>query len=439
MDLSEVENQILGTYMAKQDLFDGIENLVFKSIFSNGIKRNAYEIIKSNYQNKTATDIVLLRSQLIKAGYDIKQIGLVVSKMTYDANTATNPKPKVQILFDSYVQSVLAPLLHEGAVDFHSGNGNTWDVIERIKNKITDIDAVVNNVNKTTSIGDIFEKSLAKLKDLKEGKVEAGYTIGLKDLMITKGVTVIGAVPGAGKSSLIVSIIKTLAIDRNIPVTFFSIEMSAEQIMTNLWANMFDFNTYALSLGDVDDGQIKTIEASKQKFKNNIIIDDNPNVTWQYVESKFRQIRKTIPINTMIVGFIDYIQIMSASADESKENTETKMSIRCSKLANLSKQYNIGLIELSQLSREVGKRNPPRPMISDLKESGAIEANAQQIWLMYRPDYYDKNAVDEKGESLKGICEINRAKNRYGPTGYTYVRFKAQYSQFLDREENHEF
>lgn len=439
--LQEIEEQLIGTYSAQPDLFDKCENLVSEHLFTRGINREAFKIIKSNHAKKIATDFYILRNELAARGFNIKENPVkFISLTTVNTNCLLNPEPKVQMLFDSLVNESMAPLLHESAVESAANNSSPWEWLNKLKNKITDIESVVNNVNKNTSISDVFKRSLTTLKELKEGKRQTGYATGLSDLDsktggITRGVTVIGAVPGAGKSSLIVSIIKNNAIDRDVPVIFFSIEMTSEQIMTNLWANMFELNSFALRLGDIEHDQIKMIERSESKFKENLIIDDNPNVTWQYIESQFKQMRKKVPMDKMIIGIIDYIQIMSYSADEAKESTETKMSIRCGKLANMAKQYNIGLIELSQLSREVGKRNPPRPMISDLKESGAIEANAQQIWLMYRPDYYDKNAVDEEGNSLKGICEINRAKNRYGPTGYTYVRFKAQYSQFLDRDE----
>jgi len=435
----EIEEKLLGTYSDTPDLFDNIEHLVGPHLFS-GINKNVYKFIKENHRKGVITEGATLYNYLKTLGVSEKKLKETCIKLTTrDLLTKSAPYEKVKILFDNYVRDVMKPILHQSYLDFHSGIGEVNDTLTTIKNKITDIDAVINNIQKETTIENVFDKALIRLKELKEGKAEPGYRIGLGELMITKGVTVIGAAPGMGKSSLVVSVIKTLAIDQDVPVMFFSIEMSAEQIMTNLWANMFGYNTNALSIGDVDDEQISKIEASRYKFRKNIIIDDSSNITWQYIEAVFKRFRKSVPMNKMIVGLIDYLQIMSNTSDEAKENTETKMAIKCNKLANLAKQYNVGLIELSQLSREVGKRNPPRPMISDLKESGAIEANAQQIWLLYRPDYYDKNAVDEKGDSLKGVCEINRAKNRYGPTGYTYVRFKAQYSQFLDREEKHEF
>lgn len=443
MDLKDTEYSLLGTFMDKPDLFDECDNLVFKHIFSPGVCRSSYDIIKQSHSKKSSIDHTILMSELKKLGYNSTSLAEAL-KMTFDYKTSSDPKPKVQILFDNYVQANMAPLLHEAAVEFKTGNADTWNVISKLRNKITDIDGVVNNVQKTVTIADVYEESLKEIEDLMNDKKSAGYPTGLtehdaKTGGITQGVTVIGAPPGAGKSSLVVSIIKNNAVDNNVPVIFFSIEMPAKQVMINLLANMFSINSFALRTGQINESDYDKIKNAKNKFKNNLIIDDTPGINWKYVDNQFRKLRKTIPMSTTIIGIIDYLQIMGLADGEYMMSQESQMSTRCRELQTSAKRWNVALIQLSQLSREVGKRSPPRPMLSDLKESGAIEANAQQVWLLYRPDYYDVNPTDENGNSLKGLCEINRAKNRYGSTGATYVRFEKQYSQFLDREPEPSF
>lgn len=440
----EIEEKLIGTYANTPALFDGIEHLVGAHLFT-GVNKNAYKFIKNNHAKSVFTDGASLYNNLKSLGFSEKGLKETCIKLTSaDAITKMSPKEGVTILFDNYVREVMKPILHQTYLDLNSGIGNVQDVISVVKNKITDIDAVINNVQKTTTIADIYEESLKEIIDLKENKKQAGYPTGLTDHDaksggVTAGVTVIGAPPGAGKSSLVVSIIKKNAIDANVPIVFFSIEMPARQVMINLWANMFNINSFALRTGQIDDKEMSVIKNAKAKFRDNLIIDDSPGISWKYVDSQFRKMRKNIPMSTMIIGIIDYLQIMGLADGEYTMSQEQQMATRCRELLNSAKRYNVALIELSQLSREVGKRTPPRPMISDLKESGAIEANASQVWLLYRPDYYDKNPVDEQGNDLTGLCEINRAKNRYGSTGATYVKFAKQYSQFLDREEKHEF
>lgn len=439
--LKEIEEKILGTYANYPDLFDGVEHLVGKHLFS-GINQNIYKFIKDNHSKKILTEGALLYHHLKSLGVTEKGLKEHCIKLTRaDQLTKLAIKENVQILFDNYVREVMKPLLHSSFNDMNNGVINVHDVLSIIRNKITDIDSVINNVQKTVTISDIYDEALKDIIELKENKKQAGYPTGLtehdsKSGGVTAGVTVIGAPPGAGKSSLVVSIIKKNAVDNNVPIIFFSIEMPAKQVMFNLLANVCNINSFAIRTGQVDDNDLAKIKSVKNKFKDNLIIDDSPGINWKYVDNQFRRMRKNIPMNVTIIGIIDYLQIMGLCEGEYMMSTETQMSTRCRELLNSAKRWNVALIELSQLSREVGKRTPPRPMLSDLKESGAIEANASQVWLLYRPDYYDKNPVDEDGNSLKGLCEINRAKNRYGSTGATYVRFEKQYSQFLDREDN---
>lgn len=442
---TEIEEKLLGTFADSPDLFEGIEHLVGANLFS-GINKNVYKFIKKNHEKGVITEGITLYEHLKSLGVPERKLKEICLKLTtHDRLTKNAPFEKVKILFDNYVREVMKPILHQTYLDLNSGIGDVNETISIIKNKITDIDAVINNVQKTITISDVYDESLKEIIDLKENKKKAGYPTGLTDHDsksggVTQGVTVIGAPPGAGKSSLVVNIIKVNAIDKDVPIVFFSIEMPAKQVMINLLANMFNINSFALRTGQIDDNEMSVIKNAKKKFKDNLIIDDTPGINWKYVDSKFRQMRKNIPMSIVIVGIIDYLQIMGLADGEYTMSQEQQMAVRCRELLNSAKRWNIALIEISQLSREVSKRQPPRPILSDLKESGAIEANAQQVWLLYRPDYYDPKPVDDKGNDLRGLCEINRAKNRYGSTGATYVKFQKQYSQFLDRDkEEHAF
>lgn len=438
-NIEDVENKLLGTYANKPDIFDTCEHLVSEHIFTSKIRKQIFKIIKNNHSQSIQTDFSILYSELSKLGYNKTNSVEVASKIVFDNHTSTYPETKVQILFDDLIRRTMTPLLAESHATMNSGTGNVNEVLDKIKNKITDIEAVINNVSKDQDIEQLISITLKEIDVARKSKEQLlGYSTGLTDLNnitsgVCGGVTVIGAVPGAGKSTLVVHLIKEIGIIQKKPIIFFSLEMPATQIIKNLFANDLDINTQALRIGDIDDDNYKRIKASIKKYKNNIVIDDTPGITWQYVESRLRKMRKTIPMNIMIVAVIDYLQAMENSSDEiSGRSDEALMSMRCKKLANMWKKYNIGFVELSQLSREVGKRTTPRPKISDLKESGAIEANADQVWLLYRPDYYDKNPVDEKGNSLKGLVEINVVKNRYGRTKEVYAQFVPKFSKYED-------
>jgi replicative DNA helicase len=443
MNLTEVEFQLLGTYSSSPDLFQDVEHLVSEHIFSAGINRTIYNIIKTNHSKGITTDFALLYDALIKLGYSNKQAVDSGSKVVYDGNTARSPVPKVQILFDNLIRKSLLPILADAHQNFNSDLGDVHEVLDKLRNKITDIDAVINNVSKERDIKTLFGETVKEIEVAMNAKSElTGYTTGITKLDemtsgICAGVTVIGAVPGASKTTMLIHLIKTNSIDKEVPMIFFSLEMPATRIVKHLIANDLNINTGALRIGDIDNDKLNQINFSSNKYNSNLIIDDTPGITWQYIESKIKKVRKKVPISKTIVVMIDYIQLMENSADEIKGRTdEALISLRCRKIQNMWKKYNIAFIELSQLSREVGKRNPPRPIISDLKESGAIEANADQVWLLYRPDYYSKNPTDGSGKDLRGLVEIGVVKNRYGRTGAEYARFIPAYARFQNYDDS---
>jgi replicative DNA helicase len=322
--------------------------------------------------------------------------------------------------------------------------GDAVDVMNKMKDVITQVDLILNNASTDKSVKDIFDETLKRIMDLKNNVIEnTGYSFGLTQVDaktggLMKGVNVIGALPGAGKTSLVVNIIKTNAIDSIVPTLFFSIEMPAVEIMTNIIANDTSINSRALRQGDVDDGAIMSINSMSSKIKNNLSIDDNGNVTWQYVEAKvraFKKKNKVTPDKTSIV-IIDYLQLMSNSADEIKGTTEEQRIAKiCKELTRIAKSENCAIVLLSQLSRDGGKRENPRPKMSDLKGSGAIEACAILILLLFRPEYHGI-LTDEKGNDLTGLCEINPVKGRYIKPEPVYVRFEGKYSKFSDYTES---
>jgi replicative DNA helicase len=441
-NLEEVENKILGTYATSPDLFETCEHLISEHIFTSKSRKQIFKIIKVNHQNGITTDFSILLNCLAKLGYNKNESVDLTKGIEFDSHTQIYPESKVKILFDALIRRTMLPILFSAHQEFYSETGDVQDTLDILKNKITDIEFVINNISKGQSVKELIELAIKEIDVARKSSANLlGYSTGLTALDditsgVCGGVTVIGGVPGCGKTTMVVHLIKEIGIIQKKPLMFFSLEMPATQIIKNLFANDLEINTKALRIGDINDNDYDRITGSAGKYNENIIIDDTPAITWQYIEAKIRKVRKNVPLSTLIVVIIDYLQVMENSADEIKgRSDEALMSIRCKKIANMWKKYNVAFIELSQLSREVNKRTPPRPRINDLKESGAIEANADQVWLLYRPDYYDNNPVDGSGNSLKGLVETGIVKNRYGKTGATYSKFIPKYSKYENYNE----
>ena len=239
-----------------------------------------------------------------------------------------------------------------------------------------------------------------------------------------------------GKTSLLINMIVLNAINNNAPVVFFSQEMSATQIVKNIFSSLYEINTMAIRDGGLDDGQIMSIKSARQRFKDNLIIDDTAGITWQYVDAKLTAIRKRIKIDTQLIVMIDYLQLMTNTEDETKgKSDEAQIAARCKGLMNMWKKHNACIIELTQLGREVAKEKRP-PRMSDGLGSGAIEANANVFALLHRPDYFEPNPTDDKGNDLRGLVKIIVDKNRGGRKGSVLARFHMKYSKFADFDES---
>lgn len=436
MDLKQKEREILNLYADNADLFVGCEHLIFEGVWSTNFNKIKYQIIYYNHGKGKKSDTYLLSNLLIKAGFNKKDIGLEVSEPNYEI--AKNVDEYVKDIFDEYCKRKLLPKLHQAHSELSSEIADVNGCLEGLKSIIGDIEAIKNNLSIEKKTTDIFNQAFQELMDAQANKNKTiGYSTGLTDLDavcngLKQEVIVIGAPPGSGKSSLMVNLIDEVAIKQGKPLEVFSLEMPSTQLMKNMWANNLTINSYSIRGGNLLDDDLLKVKAYKNKLKENLVIDDTPGITWQYMESKLRHRRKSVPMNELIVVIVDYIQIMRNTPEETRGiSSADQYDLRCNGLMELSKKYNCCMIELSQLSREVGKRENKKPNMGDLKGGGGIEANAVQVWLLYRPEYFESDPM-ENGMSLKGLCEINIAKNRYGETKRIYVEFKGKYSAFKD-------
>lgn len=440
MTLLEKENNILALYAENPNLFDSCEHLISEDLWSTKLNQNKYKIIKHNHSKGIKTDVLLLGNTLTKIGYTRSE--LVSSLFEADKRIAKNINEYVNDLFEAYSKKLLLPILHNSHTELNSELGDLYANIDDIKSVINKIESIKNNLSIERSVLDIHDAAFEELLLAQETTGEIiGYSTGLKELdKLTCGlkqeVILVLAPPASGKTSLVVNLIKHVAIKQKKPVLVFSLEMPSSQLIKNIWANALEINSYGIRGGLLPPEDVLKIKNFRSVLKDNLVIDDTPSTTWQYMETKIRKMREKVPLETVIVVAIDYIQIMRNTIDEVKGfSSEEQLGLRANGLLELSKKYNLCMIELSQISRDTGKRENKEPTISDAKGSGALEANAVQVWGIYRPDYYEKEPM-ENGISLKGLCKITLLKNRYGKLGSVFTKFKGQYSAFEDHDIN---
>jgi len=217
-------------------------------------------------------------------------------------------------------------------------------------------------------------------------------------------------------------------------VALFSLEMSAVQLTKRLIASETEISLNKLRTGNLEEYEwVKLVEKTKELGDAELIIDDTPAINIFELRAKCRRLKQQHDIDMVI---IDYLQLMSGMSDGKSFNREQEISNISRSLKTIAKELEIPVIALSQLSRAVETRGGnKRPMLSDLRESGAIEQDADLVLFLYRPEYYGMDELDD-GTPSKGLAEVIIAKHRNGPTGSVITRFVGQYAKFINLQES---
>ena len=238
----------------------------------------------------------------------------------------------------------------------------------------------------------------------------------------------IAARPSMGKTAFVLNIAQYMAFKKDKAVAIFSLEMSREQLMNRLLSMESKVDSQHLRTGNLkDDEWSKLIESAGMIGESRLMIDDTPGISIGEMRSKCRKYKLEHGLDIII---IDYLQLMSGSGKSSSESRQQEISDISRSLKALARELNVPVVALSQLSRAVEQRTDHRPMLSDLRESGAIEQDADVVMFIYRDDYYNKDSEN------KGIAEIIIAKQRNGPIGTVNLVWLPQYTKFANMEKN---
>ncbi|NPV60423.1 MAG: replicative DNA helicase [Actinobacteria bacterium] len=275
---------------------------------------------------------------------------------------------------------------------------------------------------------ELMEETWEEFEEIADGRVPTGILTGFSKLdELTQGfhpsdLVIIAARPSMGKTSLALNIVDHVAVKQRVPVAIFSLEMSAKEVTKRMLCSRARVNSQKLkSSFKEDDVWQRLSEAAGELTSASIFIDDNADIGILELRSKVRRLKAQHDIGLVVV---DYIQLMGS--DRRHENRVQEIASISRGLKILGRDFNIPVIAVSQLSREPEKHNRP-PILSDLRESGAIEQDADLIIFIHRQDQYDRD-----NDELKGRASINLAKHRNGPTGSFELAFISQYALFKD-------
>jgi replicative DNA helicase len=436
----DLEEAVLGAMMLEKNAVNDAIDILSPESFYKDSHQRIFEVIHELFQESQPIDILTVTAKLRQKGeLDIVGGPFYISQLTNRVASSANVEYHARIISQKHIMRELIRLSNETIKDAYDETSDVFDLLDKTESqlyKVTQGNLRRDYSSMSTLIQHAIE-DIEKNKNQTDGL--SGVPSGFTDLdRVTSGwqksdMIVIAARPGMGKTAFILSMARNSAVMFNRPVAVFSLEMSAIQLVNRLIASESELPAEKLRKGNLALHEIQQLhEKIKKLAVAPIYIDDTPALSIFELRAKCRRLKAQYNVEMII---IDYLQLMSAGS-EGKGNREQEISSISRSIKSIAKELEVPIIALSQLSRSVETRGgDKRPMLSDLRESGAIEQDADIVAFIYRPEYYNITE-DEKGQSLLGTGEIIIAKHRNGSLENVRLKFVPQLAKFENLNED---
>ncbi|MBQ7485421.1 MAG: replicative DNA helicase [Oscillospiraceae bacterium] len=432
----EAEQAVLGSMLIDADCVKDVMDKLRPEDFYLRQNREIFETIYTMFIYSKPIDGVTVAGEMEKAGLSNENTRAYLLQLMEVTPTAANVLEYVRMVRDKSLLRELATAAAEVTAMVQEGTGAAGDVLERAEQKIYAVRRGRNAQN-MVSIGVVLQDVMDHLAELTAngGKTLPGLSTGFSAVdgkingLNRSDLLLLAARPGMGKTSMALNMALNVAKSSGKTVAIFSLEMSKEQLVTRLIAGEGLVENNRLSTGNLRESDWQRVaEAASALSRTDIRIDDNPLLTVADMSAKCRR------LDNLGLVVIDYLQLMTGAGGKSYsgENRQQAVSDMSRMLKIMAKELNVPVICLSQLSRANEKREDKRPMLSDLRESGAIEQDADIVMFLYREDYY--NEESEK----RNIAECIVSKNRHGETGKVELRWMPEYTSFETLETRYD-
>ena len=433
----ELEQSILGALMLEKDALTDVIDILKPHTFYEESHQEIYTAILQLFNNSSPVDLRTVVNQLRKNG-KLEFVGgsYYLASLTARVSSAANIETHTRYVIEYAIKRQLiqvATSIHKHAYEDTTDVFMLLDHAEQALFEVTDTNIRKNYADMRTLLGEAF-RELETKKNHQDGLT--GIASGFISLdRITSGwqksdLIIVAARPGMGKTAFMLSMLRNAAIDHGHAVAFFSLEMSSLQLVNRLIAAEAELDSEKIKKGTLADYEWQQLmHKTSQLSAAPIYIDDTPALSIFELRTKCRRLKAKHNIQLVVV---DYLQLMSGEASKGGGNREQEIANISRSLKNLAKELNIPIIAPSQLSRAVETRGgEKRPMLSDLRESGSIEQDADMVLFLYRPEYYGLTE-DALGNSTKGVTEVIIAKHRNGSLDSVNLKFIDRYTKFTD-------
>lgn len=433
----DAEQSILGGLMIDPMSWDQVASAITADDFYKPAHRKIYGAISELYAKNQPVDIITVSNHLSERN-EIDTIGGAgyLAEVMNATPTAANIESYAKIVAE---KSLLRRLIHMSGEMVEKAYAESYENVEAFLDEVEGQIFSITEKQKTDGLvgaAELIKDSMNRLTDLFERKVEfTGVTSGFRNLdKMTSGfqkgeMTIIAARPSMGKTALSLNIAQHVVLREKKSLAYFSVEMGKEQLMLRLLASEARVNLSDLRVGHLNDSAWpRLIDKASKMAEARLYIDDTSGVSPLEIRAKCRRLKAQHGLDMIM---IDYLQLMDLKQKvESRERAVSEISRT---LKAIAKELQVPVIALAQLNRGVEGRSDRRPMLSDLRESGSIEQDADVIMMLYREDYYDRDNPD-----VKGVSEIIVGKQRNGPTGTVRLKWDAPIGRFSDAEEGGE-
>lgn len=433
----EVEEAVLGSLLLERNALNSVIDILNEKVFYKEAHQYIYEAIAALFRRSEPVDLITVMNELRSQG-KLELVGgpYYLTQLTHKVASAANIEYYAKIIIEKYVQRQLITASTEIIRDAYEDTSDAFDLLDKAESKLFDISE--NNFRREFEpLNVLIKKSIEEIEATKDFEghlrgVPSGFT-GLD--RITGGwqktdLVIIAARPSMGKTAFALSMARNMAVDFQRPVAVFSLEMDAGQLAMRLMSAQTNIEMSKLRKGTLTTQEWGILNERLNDLSNApIYIDDTPALSIFELRAKCRRMKEQYHIEAIM---IDYLQLMTGSND-GRGNREQEISGISRSLKTLAKELDVPVLVLSQLNRGVETRGgSKKPMLSDLRESGAIEQDADMVMFVYRPEYYNIDE-DEHGFTA-GMGDIIISKHRNGALGEVRLRFHGACAKFVDPE-----
>ncbi len=436
----DLEQVVLGAMMIDKKGVDEVIDILHADVFYKDAHKHIFDAIHTLFENSEPVDLLTVSSQLKKdANLEVAGGEFYLVQLTQKVSSSAHIEFHARIILQKFIQRSLIKISNEIIEDSYDETTDVFDLLDTAESKLYEI--TQGNIKRSSETAQqLVIQAKKKIEEIANREGLSGVPSGFEDIdKLTSGwqpsdLIIIAARPGMGKTALTLSMARNIAVDHNIPVAFFSLEMSSVQLITRLISSETQLSSEKLRTGNLEKHEWEQLNVKvKGLEKAPLFIDDTPSLSIFDLRAKARRLSSQHGIKLIMV---DYLQLMTAGGNQKGGNREQEISTISRNLKALAKELNVPVIALSQLSRAVETRGgSKRPLLSDLRESGAIEQDADIVSFIYRPEYYKIDEWDDEERTpTQGQGEFIVAKHRNGGLDEIRLRFVGHLGRFENLE-----